>query len=550
MNFLENIFDHLRQSAERPVLQEVHPEGMVAATGREMLAEIRAARAFLLQVGLKKGDRCALLAPNSFRWAAIDLAIMAEGGIVVPLYSRQAPDELVTMMKDATPAMICCGDVSLRTNIIRAWPDAPPCHILKEIFPAAAAQDSSVIPPLPLSDNNPVAIIYTSGTSGEPKGVILTAGNLNHVLGCTTRRLDQLMGPRSEPERVFHYAPFCFAAAWILLLGGLLRHSVLTLCVDLAQVASDLRLAAPEYFTNVPIMLERMRAKIEEQISSRGGPVRRIFRSAEREWLRRARGGRSRAGGFWLALARRTVFPAIRKRLGPKLQALICGSAALVPETQQFFLMLGLPVLQVYGLTETTAICTMDSPGRIRPGWVGTAIEGVEMKLGERDEILVRGPNVFPGYWHRPEATSEALRDGWLHTGDQGEVTSDGYWRITGRIKNVIVLSSGHNVAPEPIEEKLLHSVLGAQQVVLVGNGRAFLAAIITGEVDGDRTGKALEELNSQLPHYKRVHAFHLLREPFTVENGLLTVNGKLKRDAIAKRYQGEIETIYRKHRA
>ena len=550
MNFLENIFEHLRQLDEQPALQEVHSDGMVAATGRELLAEIQTARASLRQAGLKKGDRCALLAPNSIRWAAIDLAIIAEGGIVVPLYSRQAPDELVAMMKDSTPAMICCGDVSLRTNIIRAWPDAPPCHILKEIFPAAPAQDASVDSPLPLSDTDPVAIIYTSGTSGEPKGVILTAGNLNHVLGCTTRRLDQLIGPRSEPERVFHYAPFCFAAAWILLLSGLSRNSVLTLCVDLGHVASDMRLAAPEYFTNVPIMLERMRARIEEQISSRGGPLLWIFRAAEREWLRRAGGGWSRAGGFWLALARRTVFPLIRKRLGPNLQALICGSAALVPETQQLFLMLGLPVLQVYGLTETTAICTMDSPGQIRPGWVGTAIEGVEMKLGEMDEILVRGPNVFPGYWNRPESTNEALRDGWLHTGDQGEVTADGYWRITGRIKNVIVLSSGHNVAPEPIEERLLQSVPGARQVVVVGNGRGFLAVIITGEVEEIQAGKALEDLNSQLPHYKRVHALHLLREPFTVENGLLTVNGKLKRDVIAKRYQSEIEAIYRKHRA
>ena len=554
MNFLENIFAHLQQSASRPVLQEMHAEQVVAATGGELLSEIQTARAFLCQAGVQRGDRCALLAPNSIHWAAIDLAILAEGGIVVPLYSRQAPDELVAMMKDADPVMICCGDVSLRTNILRSWPDAPDCHLPREIFSTTAPQQALAEPPLPLAGTDPVAIIYTSGTSGEPKGVLLTAGNLNHMLGCTTARLDLLTGRRSSPEQVFHYAPFCFAASWILLLSCLSRWSLLSLSTDLANIASEMRRAAPDYILNVPVMLERMRAKIEEQLHARGGPVRWIFRAAEREWRLRAGGGRSRSGRFWLGLARATIFPAIRKKLGPNLKALICGSAPLPPETQQFFLMLGLPVLQVYGLTETTAICTMDTPGKIKPGWVGAAIEGTEMKLGEMSEILVRGPNVFPGYWNRPprtdEAADDALRGGWFHTGDQGEVSPDGYWRITGRIKNLIVLASGHNVAPEPIEEKLLHAVPGAQQAVLVGNGESFLAALLTGEVEEMPARNALEALHAQLPHYKRVHAFRVIREPFTVDNGLLTVNGKLKRDAIAKRYEHEIEEIYRKQTA
>src|SRR5205823_2953234 len=134
--------------------------------------------------------------------------------------------------------------------------------------------------------------------------------------------------------------------------------------------------------------------------------------------------------------------------------------------------MLGVPVLQVYGLTETTAICTMDHPARLQPGRVGPAIDGIEMKLGPGDEVLVRGPNIFGGYWNRPQAASDAMSDGWFHTGDQGEVDGAGNWRITGRIKNLIVLGSGHNVAPEPIEEKLLHKIAGAQQVLVVGNGR------------------------------------------------------------------------------
>ncbi|MGH9783546.1 MAG: AMP-binding protein, partial [Terriglobia bacterium] len=248
-----------------------------------------------------------------------------------------------------------------------------------------------------------------------------------------------------------------------------------------------------------------------------------------------------------LALGRRLLFPSIRKRLGPNLKALICGSAPLAEETQLFFLMLGIPVLQVYGLTETTAICTMDHPERIEPGRVGPAIPGVEMKLGENHEILVRGPNVFQSYWGRPQTTAEVLRDGWFYTGDQGEANGDGNWSVTGRIKNLIIPSSGHNVAPEPIEDELLRSLPGAKQVVLVGNGRSYLAALITGTVNSQDAETAIEALNRGLPHYRRVHAFHLCAEPFTVDNGLLTVNGKLKRAAIEARYQDQIEEMYRK---
>ena len=144
--------------------------------------------------------------------------------------------------------------------------------------------------------------------------------------------------------------------------------------------------------------------------------------------------------------------------IGPNLKALICGSAPLSLETQLYFMMLGIPVLQVYGLTETTGICTMDDPRHVEPGRVGPAIRGIEMKLGENDEILVRGPNIFPGYWNRPQETAKVLRDGWFHTGDQGEVDAAGNWRIIGRIKNLIILSSGHNIAPEPIEDEVLRA--------------------------------------------------------------------------------------------
>jgi long-chain acyl-CoA synthetase len=299
----------------------------------------------------------------------------------------------------------------------------------------------------------------------------------------------------------------------------------------------------------VPTLLERVRRGVEDGLAKRGGPVAKIFARAWAAWLAKQNGEAAR-GGMCLGLARIAVFPAIRKRIGANLRALICGSAPLARDTQLFFIMLGIPVLQVYGLTETTGICTMDIPGRVEPGWVGPAVPGVEMKLGDNQEILVRGPNVFPGYWSRPEETGKALRDGWFHSGDQGEVNANGNWRIVGRIKNLLILNSGHNVAPEPIEEKLLAVMTGAQQVVLVGHGRSYLVAIVTGDVARDSVAAAIEGVNQEMPHYKRIHGFHVERQAFTIDSGLLTALGKLKRDAIGARYAAEIEMIYRENSA
>ena len=545
MNFLENIFSRLDRAAGRVVLAEAHAGGNRTTTGTELLAQIAAARAYLRASGLGKGDRCALVAPNSIRWAALDLAIIAEGFVAVPLYARQAPAELIAMMRDAGAELICCGDTTLRDSIAATWADAPRFALFDDIFATLAPGLPS--PPANVLAQDTVAILYTSGTSGEAKGVMLTAGNIDHMLSCTTARLDQLMGRRDVPDRVFHYLRFCFAGSWILLLSCLSRDSILTLSMDLARLADDIRAAAPNYFLNVPTLLERIRSGVEDKIRKRGGAIANIFDRAKAAWFRLDAKKPRPWDFFWLGLAGLLIFPSIRKRLGPNLRALICGSAPLARETQLFFMMLGIPVLQVYGLTETTAICTMDDPRYIDAGSVGPAIPGIEIKIGENGEILVRGPNIFPGYWNRPEQTAQVLRDGWFHTGDQGDMDANGNWRVTGRLKNLIILNSGHNIAPEPIEEELLRAIRGAQQVVLVGNGRSFLAAIITGDVAAGEIDSQIERMNATLPHYRKVRMFHAAPEPFTIENGLLTANGKFKRDAIAARYAEEIERMYAK---
>jgi len=515
-------------------------------TGNELLDLVRKARTFIASKELKKGDRCGLLAANSIRWVAMDLALMAEGLIVVPLYSRQAPAELVAMMKDCTPSLVCCGEASLRDAIVQHWPETPSQCLFDDVF--AGVENVQLDRPQ-MGIDCPVAIIYTSGTSGEAKGVVLTAANVGFMLDRTAERLDQLMGGASSgaQDRIFHYLPFTFAASWIALLTFLKRRSLVTINTDLAKISGDMRTVAPDYFLNVPQLLERMRRAVDEQLWQTGGVAQAIYGRAKAAWARRREKKPLAGDAAWLWLANRLVFPAIRKKMiGKNLKALICGSAPLSAETQLYFMMLGIRVLQVYGLTETTAICTMDDPDKVEIGCVGPAIAGIEMRLAENDEIVVRGPNIFKEYWNRPEQTAEALRGGWFHTGDQGEVSAAGNWRIAGRIKNLIILGSGHKISPEPIEIAVAKHLPEAQNVVVMGNGRGYLTAIITGNVSSQNVQSALDAVNPELPHYKQVRAFFLRSDAFSIESGMLTVNGKLKRDVIAVRMKNEIEEMYR----
>src|SRR6516162_3538912 len=547
-NFLENVFAELQKAAGRVTLREVRGEEFISVSDQELLDLVARARAYLRQAGVQKGERCALLGPNSIRWTAMDLALMAEGAVVVPLYARQDAAELAAVMKDCRPRFLFVSSAELGDDVAKVWAEAPVRVTMDEIFEKVPAEKGVAEPPQIRRPEDLVTIIYTSGTSGEPKGVCLNTQNLDHMLSCTTAWMDRLERNEREPMRVFQYLPFNFAASWIVMLSCLTQETVLTLSTDLNKVADEIRLSAPHYFFNVPTLLERVRRGGEDTLANRGSTGRMVYCKAAEAWKREAEG---QGGGLWLTLARALIFDKIRARFGGNLRGLVCGSAPLAAETQEFFAMLGIPIWQVYGLTETCGICTMDDPqAPSEPGRVGQAIPGIDLMVGENDEIVVRGPNIFPGYWNRPEETAAALKGAVFHTGDQGEVNSKGNWRISGRIKNLIILHSGHNIAPEPIEEEIAQRLEGAQQVVIVGNGRGYLCALITGRVEARAAQAAIDQVNTELPHYRQVRNFSIIKDAFTPESGLLTANGKLRRDAINPRFQEEIEHMYQKQAA
>ncbi len=545
-NFLQNLFGQLRESAARVVLREIRGDQFTDVTGKDLLERIAVARANVRRLGLQPGDRCAILGPNSIQWIAVDLALMAESAIVVPLYSRLPAPDLVATMKDCGPRFLFASDPTLSAGVAKIWTETPTTILFAQALEKAATSVNIPVASNPQKDDSLVTIIYTSGTSGEPKGVCLSTANVTFMLRWTTNWMDRLVWTRPDPIRVFQYLPMTFAASWILMMSCLSKRTVLTLSTDMNKVADAIRLSAPDYFLNVPTLLERVRRGVDDVVSKRSFVIRAIYRKACVAWKQKRDGP---AGKLWLALGHLLIFKRIRAGFGANLRGLLCGSAPPAPGTQDFFAVVGIPIWQAYGLTETCGICTMDDP-RIpsEPGRVGQAIPGVDLTVGENDEILAHGPNIFPGYWNRTEETARVLRNGVFHTGDQGEVNAKGNWAISGRIKNLIILNSGHKIAPEPIEAKLEHLIPGVQQVVVVGNGRGYLSALMTGDIDKGTVRSSIERANSELPHYRQVRNFLILKYPLTAEKGLLTATGKVRRDAVSVHFAVEVEEMYKQH--
>lgn len=543
MNFIETIFQKLETNKDRPVLIEIHGKNKVPINRAEFQHRVGQAQTALREAGVNPGDRVVLLAPNSINWAACDLAILSMGVVCVPLYSRQDPKELAFMANDCEPKVFITSDQKLKDEVLSHW--THPCKTLTfdEIF-SKTPQSFEIQAVKP---NDPVTIVYTSGTSGKPKGAIITCENVDYMLPITSRATEETLEQPAGDDKVFHYLPWCFMGSRIMLWMQLFRGNPLMISTDLQNLPEELKTADPEYFMNVPTLLDRIRNGVTQKLREKGGLAKTLYEKGQTASLNRVNQKTSLKDSLFLALARALVFSKVKQKIGKRLKYLICGSAPLSEQTQRWFEMLGIPVLQVYGLTETTAIVTLDKMGLVDPGRVGQAIEGCETKLTSDGELICRGPNIFPGYWKRPKETQEVLKDGWLYTGDQAEKDENGNWKILGRAKNILIPASGHNIVPEPLEEKLTEALRKVEHVVVVGHGRPFLAAIVTGDISDHEIEKALDEVNKSVPHYRKIRSFYHPREHLTPENGLLTANQKLKRKAIEEYFQEPIEELYRK---
>lgn len=537
MSFLETIAAQFAANPNRALVSEVHGATLVPAEGAVLADLVARARGTLAEHSVNAGDRVVLVAPNRIRWVAAELAVLFHGAVSVAMYDKQDPVELGAMIADCDARLVLVAD-DASASALRAHTTVPFVYF-DDLFGARTVQG----PPARRAPDAPLTIIYTSGTSGAAKGVVLTSANVDFMLPRTRDALAAMMGVRETPDRVFHYLPLCFAGSRIVLWTCLMRGTTIHLSTDLDDLQNELRTVDPHYFLNVPMLLERIQRGVESKLAERHPVVRWLYGRGKRGWQRGAEAGRR--DRLFAKLAERVVFTAIREKLGTSLECLICGSAPLGEDTQRWFQMIGVPVYQVYGLTETTAIVTMDVPPTVVPGQVGRPLDGVETRMGDDGELLVRGPNVFAGYWRNPEATQSAFQDGWFRTGDQVELDGTGNTRIVGRVKNLLVPTSGHNVAPEPIEQLIQARVPGVEQAVLVGHGRPYLAVVLVGTPDASRLDDQLAELNRELPSYRRVRKWLLADQPFSIENGQLTANRKLRRQVIEAAYAERIAALY-----
>jgi long-chain acyl-CoA synthetase len=577
-----------RQGADRPFLWAKRDGVYRAWTWRRVEQEVRALRRALLAQGLKRGDRVLVVAENRPEWPIADLAIMAAGGVTVPAYTtnttadhgyllehsgaRAAVVSSEALAKRLAPAIAKAGTVELLIGIEPlAESDLPGATVMSWTEALALGErqaDPGPDPAQALSRDDIACFIYTSGTGGNPKGVILSHGNLlANVAGAHTVLEKIGLGK----EVFLSFLPLSHAYEHTV--GQFLPIAVgaqIYYAEGSESLTSNLLEVRPTVMACVPRLYEVMRQRILSGLTRRGGLGPRLFAKAVELGTRRFEQPGS-LGPFERLFDRaldRLVRDQVKARFGGRMKALVSGGAPLNYDVGLFFTALGLPVFQGYGLTECSPVISVNLPGRVKLRTVGPPVPGIEVKIADDGEILVRGESVMQGYWRDEAATAKALQGGWLHTGDVGVQDDAGYIQITDRKRDLIVLSGGDNCAPQRVEGILaLEPELG--QVMVYGDRRPHLVALIVPDVEFARSyakqhglsrdlaslalnkdfrhmiGEALSRANQKLSVIERVRRFRLMAEPFSIENGLMTPTMKLKRQQICSLHQDQIDSLY-----
>ena len=556
---MANIADLLKRQLATPerVLYRQFIEGAWRDISAGEIANYAARwQAFLRNQGVARGDRVALCLKNGIHWVAADQGALGLGLVVVPLYADDNPENVAwclansgarllvvetSRMADALrrsneSLVLSDGSAALPRMLCIATEPGSPYDAIAKALPEQAGEFEAV----PLEDDALATICYTSGTAGKPKGVILTHGNvLANVAACERLRLarsDDLFLSLLPLSHMFertggYYLPLSIGARVAY------ARSVSQLPEDLASVRPTLMFAVPRVF-------EKFASRIHEALA--GSPVKkRLFDlvvAAGGRAARREAGLRDRLA---LTLLRSRVAGPVLARLGGRMRLAILGGAPLDPPIAWLFIGLGLPILQGYGMTEASPVVSVNRPENNVPESVGAPLDNVEARTTDTGELLVRGPSVMKGYWNNPEASAKSLdRDGWLHTGDLAEIR-DGRIFIRGRLKDVLVLSNGEKLPPQDVEL----AILGDQtfeQGILIGEGRPFLTLVtVTKETDEKSLIQRANDRLKEFPRYIRVRRVVATRDPWTVDNGLLTPTLKVRRESVQKKFGAEIEHAY-----
>jgi long-chain acyl-CoA synthetase len=549
-------------------------------TWKEFGDQVRGVAKGLVATGVAAGDRVALQAKTRYEWTVLDFAIWTAGGAVVPIYETSSADQVAWILADsgATAVIVERDEHAAAVESVRDQaPDLRSVHVIDDGAIDALTQAGKDVPDselearrATLNADSLATLIYTSGTTGRPKGCELTHGNFLFEIGNGMALLGRFLNVEGS---LLLFIPLAHVLARVIQVGAVKTRTVIGHTPDVKNLVEDLGGFKPTFVLAVPRVFEKVfnGAKAKAEAGGKGA----IFDKAAQvaiDWSRaQDTGGPGIALRAKHALFDKLVYGKLRDALGGRCLGAISGGAPLGDRLGHFFRGIGVTVFEGYGLTETTAAASVNHDEALRIGTVGRPLPGVEAAIADDGEILIRGGIVMRGYWKNEEATKEAIdADGWFHTGDLGELDNDGFLKITGRKKEIIVTAGGKNVAPAVLEDRIRAHRL-VSQCIVVGDNRPFIAALITLDEEAlpgwlESKGKpagstpaqlrddpellaeldaAVDDANKAVSQAEAIKRFRVLSADFTEDNGMLTPSLKLKRSVVMKEFDSEVEGLY-----
>jgi len=548
-------------------------------TAAEFGGQVNAMAKGFLAAGVQAGDRVGIMSRTRYEWTLVDFALWTAGAVPVPVYETSSAEQLAWICSDSGAVALIVEGAEHAAKLSEVRDQVPGVRdvwqidtgALDEVRAAGAEiSDEQLQARRGEVDRSALAtIIYTSGTTGQPKGCELTHDNFMALSENTTQRLAEVVCAPGASTLLFLPLAHVFArfvAVLALQSGAALGHTA-----DPKDLLKDLGTFQPTFLLAVPRVFEKIYNSSEQKAEAAGRG--RVFGWAARvaiDWSRAHDGGRP---GLRLrtqhTLADRLVYRKLRAAMGGRLEYAVSGGAALGDRLGHFFRGVGLVVLEGYGLTETTAPSNVNTPDLIKIGTVGRPLPGVGVRISANGEILIKGNNVFRGYHGNAEATEEAIRDGWFHTGDLGEIDDDGFLTVTGRTKEVLVTAAGKNVSPAVLEDRLRANPL-ISECMVVGDGRPYIAALITLDeemlptwaanngLDGltaeqasaqeavlAEVQRAVDAANKAVSRAESIRKFEILEDDFTEDNGYLTPSLKLRRGRVLHDLADRVDALY-----
>jgi long-chain acyl-CoA synthetase len=549
--------DAVRDAPATPAYLEEGEDGWEPISWHEADERIHALAQGLLARGVRHGDRVAVLSRTRLEWILLDWAVMSIGAVVVGLYPTSSASECRYVLEHSECVLAFAEDEEQTHKLVSVRGGLP---ALREIDPfdrlellEAEGRLARHLEPEPVAEDDLATLIYTSGTTGPPKGCMLTHRNLVTAATCVVEGLQR------AGDVVLLFLPLAHSYARLAHQAASFRGATVACVSDVTRVPEALSAVRPTILPAVPRVYEKVHANTLGEIERAGGLRCRIGLWALGVGGRTSRARRAGARvPFLLALqerlAERLVFAKVRERLGGRLRVGVSGAAPLSTDVMEFFHALGVPVIEGYGLTETASSATVNEPDDFRIGTVGRPVEGAEVRLADDGEILIRSDSVFAGYYKEPEATATALTaDGWLCSGDIGEIDAEGFLRITDRKKDLIITAGGKNIAPQNLENALKASRFVSQAIV-VGDRRPYVTALLTldepevaasGRDPRELAQELVDGLNRDRTRVEQIKRFVVLPRDFSQEEGEVTPTLKLRRSVIHEHFAREIEELY-----